>query len=236
MRILIVEDDMDLCGVIQNYLKREGYAVDMCHNGGDALYFIRQNAYDLILLDRMLPEKNGMELLRQARADGISAYIILATALNGIGDRITGLDAGADDYIAKPYDMEELLARVRAISRRPLQLENRSIQFEDITLDLTNGTLQGLAASRTLSNREAALLEIFLRNPHKVLPRAMLIARVWGPETPIEDGNLDNYIHFLRRRLQTVSNVARIRTARSVGYALESAAVTNANQATEAIK
>lgn len=222
MRILIVEDDKDLASAICYHLEREGYTADLCHNGGDALHFIKQQAYQLILLDRMLPERSGIDILSQMRAAGIETPVIMTTALNGVGDRIAGLDAGADDYLIKPFAMEELLARIRAISRRPMQLEkNRRLSFSDISLDLINYTLIGPTGSHTLSKRESDLMETFIRNSARILPRTVLLAQVWGPDAPVEDGNLDNYVHFLRRRLKTVGSTAKIRTARSIGYALE---------------
>ncbi|MCL1981466.1 MAG: response regulator transcription factor [Clostridiales bacterium] len=221
MRILIVEDDIDLCGIIQDRLKREGYESDVCRSGGDAVYYVGQNAYDLVLLDRMLPELNGTEILKYMRKSNIQAHVIITTALNGVGDRIAGLDAGADDYLVKPYDMDELLARIRAVSRRPAKIEAECLSFEDVSLNLANSTLAGPFGTRELSSREASLMEILMKNPNHVHKRANLIAKVWGPDTGIEDGNLDNYIHFLRRRLKAVNSSVIIKTARGQGYSLE---------------
>lgn len=223
MRILIVEDDADLCGAIKFHLERAGYTADACHNGGDALHFIQQQAYQLIILDRMLPEVNGINILRQMRSRGITTPVIITTALNGIGDRIEGLDAGADDYLIKPFAMDELTARIRAVSRRPSALEISPVMhFSDIELDPVSCMIIGPAASHTLTKREASLLEVFMENPGRLLPRSVLLARVWGPDAPVEDGNLDNYIHFLRRRLKNAGSRVRIKTARSIGYSLES--------------
>ncbi|MCL1810017.1 MAG: response regulator transcription factor [Clostridiales bacterium] len=221
MRILIVEDDADLCGIIHDRLKREGYESDICRNGGDAVYYIDQNAYDLVLLDRMLPGLDGTEILKYMRKQGIQAHVIITTALNGVGDRIEGLDAGADDYLVKPYDMDELLARIRAVSRRPARIEAENLVFEDISLNLGNSTLIGPLGARELSSREAALMEILVKNPNLLHKRANLIAKVWGPDASVEDGNLDNYIHFLRRRLKAVNSSVIIKTARGQGYTLE---------------
>jgi len=222
MRILIVEDDADLCGMIQGRLSREGYEADICQNGDDAIYYIGQNAYDLILLDRLLPSKSGTEILKIMRKSNIQSHVIITTALNGIGDRIEGLDAGADDYLVKPYDMDELLARIRAVSRRPAKLDTEGLIYEDIELNLTNSTLTGPSGTRELTVREMALMEIFVKNPGYVLKRQMLLAKVWGPDAGIEDGNLDNYIHFLRRRLKAVNSSVIIKTARGTGYSLVS--------------
>ena len=220
MRILIVEDDADLCGLIQGRLLREGYTADICHDGSDALYYIEQNVYDLILLDRMLPGLSGTEILKFMRKVNIQAHVIITTALNGIGDRVEGLDAGADDYLVKPYDTDELLARIRAVSRRPAKLDTKSLIYKDIEFDLTNSTLNGPAGFRELSGKEAALMEIFIKSPNQVLKRRMLLAKVWGPDACIEDGNLDNYIHFLRRRLTAVNSTVIIKTSRGIGYSL----------------
>lgn len=222
MRILIIEDDLDLCEAVKYHLEREGYRTDVCPNGGDALHFITQQAYQLIILDRMLPEVDGLTILQRIRTEGIHVPVIITTALDGIGDRIQGLDAGADDYLIKPFAMDELMARIRALSRRPFGLDiDRTLCFSDISLNLTSCTLSGPQASYTLSKREADLLEILLENPRRILPRAVLLSRVWGPDAPVEDGNLDNYIHFLRRRLKTVGSQTQIKTARSIGYSLE---------------
>lgn len=222
MRILVVEDDRELCEAVRYHLEREGYAADICHNGGDALHFICQQAYQLIILDRMLPEQSGMEILREMRIRSIKVPVIITTALNGIGDRIEGLDAGADDYLVKPFAMEELLARIRAVSRRPSALElDQRLHFSDLWLDSATFILAGPAASFPLSRREAELMEVFLQNPGRLLPRSVLLARVWGPDAPVEDGNLDNYIHFLRRRLKAVGSCAQIKTYRSIGYSLK---------------
>jgi len=220
MRVLIVEDDADLCGMIQSRLSREGYEADVCHNGGDAVYYIEQHAYDLILLDRMLPDGSGTGILKHMRDAGIQAHVIITTALNGIGDRVEGLDAGADDYLVKPYDTDELLARIRAVSRRSARIETKGLIFEDIELNPANSTLIGPSGVRELSGREAALMAIFIKNPDRLLKRSMLLAKVWGPDADIEDGNLDNYIHFLRRRLKAVNSTVIIKTARGIGYSL----------------
>ncbi|HAQ41046.1 MAG TPA: DNA-binding response regulator, partial [Clostridiales bacterium] len=152
----------------------------------------------MILLDRLLPQLNGMDVLAGTRAAGITAPVIIITALDGIGDRIDGLDAGADDYIVKPFDINELLARIRAVSRRPAQWKStQNIKLNDIELDLMRCTLKGPANKCTLSKKESELLEIFMRNQRNIIPRSVLLSRVWGPDAPVEDGNLDNYVHFL---------------------------------------
>lgn len=221
MRILLIEDDKDLCQAIRFHLEREGYTIDICHDGEHGLAWLDQQAHDLILLDRMLPAIDGVTLLSRMRAEQNNTPVLMITALDGIGDRVAGLDAGADDYLVKPFAIEELLARVRALARRPSQWESTEhINFEDISLDLVRLELSCGASSCTLSKREAQLLEVLIRNPRQTLPRNLLFSRVWGPDAPVEEGNLDNYIHFLRRRLRSIGSNLQIKTERSVGYRL----------------
>lgn len=222
MRILLIEDDIDLCEAICFHLKNEGYIVDVCNDGEDSEYYINQNAYDLIILDRMLPSVNGLDILKRTRSDGIVTPILMMTALNAIGDKVEGLDAGADDYIVKPFATAELLARIRALSRRPPKWENSNfISYGDISLDIIGHYLKGPDSSFSLSKRETQLFEILIKNPEKAIPRNVMFAHVWGADNIVEEGNLDNYIYFLRRRLNTVGSGLQIKTIRSVGYCLE---------------
>lgn len=222
MRILMVEDDVDLCGAVDIHLKREGHTVDFAHDGEDGLHFALQNAYDLILLDRMLPGLDGVSLVARLRREGFTTPVLMMTAMNGISDRVDGLDAGADDYLPKPFATEELLARIRALSRRPVQWEStRRLTVGDAELDTELCALRGPKAACTLSKREGQLLELFFRNKGQTMTRDLLLARVWGPDAPVEDGNLDNYIHFLRRRLSSTGSALKIITARGVGYRLD---------------
>ena len=224
MRILMVEDDEDLCGAVDIHLKKEGHIVDYAHTGDDGLHFALQNAYDLILLDRMLPELDGVGVVSRLRKAGLTTPVLMITALDGISDRVDGLDAGADDYLAKPFATEELLARIRALSRRPAQWEStRRLARGDLELDAELCTLRGPQSSCSLSRREGQLLELFLRNAGQTMTRELLLSRVWGPDAPVEDGNLDNYIHFLRRRLASTGSTVKVVTVRGVGYRLEDA-------------
>lgn len=222
MRILIVEDDQDLCLGMQFHLKNAGYTVDVCFDGEDALHFILQSAYDLIILDRMLPSIDGLSILQRVRTQAISIPILMVTALSTLQDKIDGLDSGADDYLTKPFETEELLARVRALSRRPTQWKNVNIiSYCDTSFNTETLLLEGPISTCTLSRREANLVEVFLHNPNTVLPRNVILTKVWGPDAPVEDGNIDNYIHFLRRRLKNVGSTLQIKTLRGIGYRLE---------------
>ena len=222
MRILLVEDDKNLLDALAFQLKNAGFSVDVCDNGEDAFYYMKENAHDLILLDRMLPKIDGITLLKKLRAMKNTTPVILLTALGELSDKVTGLDSGADDYLVKPFAFEELLARIRSISRRPREWNAEgSLCFGDLTYQPNANELTGPLGSCTLSKKEGDLLSVFLQNPAQTLPRAVLLSRVWGLDTEVEDGNLDNYMHFIRRRLKSVSKTVFVKTVRGVGYQLE---------------
>ena len=222
MRILLVEDDENLCYTLQYQLEQEGFLVDTCMDGEDALFFIRERVHDLILVDRMLPSMDGISVLKALRREKIFTPVIFLTALSSLQDKITGLDCGADDYMVKPFAFEELMARIRCLSRRPQKWEGSSvISLGDISFDPDQKKLFCHTKECSLSKKEGALMEIFLRNPGQILPRQTLLSRVWGPDSEVEDGNLDNYIYFLRRRLRSVDSRLELKAVRGVGYQLE---------------
>ena len=222
MRILIVEDDAPLAQGLAFHLKHAGFAADVCEDGLRGLDAASQGQYELILLDRMLPGMDGVQLLRRLRGRRITTPVLMITAMANIGDRVEGLDAGADDYLVKPFAVEELLARVRALGRRAPQLsEPERLQYGKITLNADRGFLQHESGtSCALSKREASLLAQFMRNPGQVLPSELLLSRVWG-DAPVEGGNLDNYIYFLRKRLGAVGADVKIATVHGIGFRLE---------------
>ena len=222
MRILIIDDDGQLCQNLAYQLKKKGINADICLNGEDGLEAAGKDIYDLLLLDRMLPGLSGTEVLSAIREDGIQTPVILVTALGDISQRVQGLDAGADDYLVKPIAFEELMARIRSIQRRPRNLtDGQLLRYHDLSLDLNSKILSCNGESCSLSRKEGDLLEVFLRHPGTVLARNLILTKVWGIDTEIEDGNLDNYIHFLRRRLRSVHSTMSIRTVRGIGYCLE---------------
>ncbi len=222
MRILMIEDDKNLCTSVKYQLEKEGFSVDVCHDGEEGLALILEQAHSLILLDRMLPSMDGLTVLAKTRSRSIRTPIILVTALGDLSDRVSGLDTGADDYIVKPFAFEELMARIRCLLRRPVSYASENLAvFGDLIYDSAQKTLTNAALSCTLSRREGDLMELFLRNPGQTLPRLLILSRVWGPDAEVEDGNLDNYIYFLRRRLKTVQSTLSIRAVRGVGYRLE---------------
>lgn len=222
MRILMIEDDLELCEAIRFELEREGMTVDICNDGDDGLRWARQQAHDLILLDRMLPIMDGLTVLGKLRMEGNTTPVLMVTALGTVGQRVEGLDCGADDYLVKPFATEELLARIRAMCRRPRQWESVDVmEYGDVSFDSAKRLLCGEKGECSLSRREGDLMEVLLKNPTQTLPRPVLLSRVWGPDAEVEEGNLDNYIHFLRRRLKTVGSALQIKTVRGVGYRLE---------------
>lgn len=222
MKLLMIEDDIYLCDSLKFQLEKQGFSVDACHDGEDGLALIMEQTHDLILLDRMLPGMDGLKVLSKARERGISTPIILVTALSALPDRVSGLNTGADDYIGKPFAFEELLARIHCLLRRPTSYqENLTFSFGDITYDSTQKILTCQDSSCSLSRREGDLLELFLKNPSQTIPRSTILSRVWGVYAEIEEGNLDNYIYFLRRRLKSVGSTLTLKTIRGVGYRLE---------------
>lgn len=222
MRILLAEDDRALNQTLVYQLEHEGFIVDSCYDGEEALFYCEQAIHDIILLDRMLPCLEGTDILMQLRKKGIVTPIILITALGTLTDKVEGLNLGADDYLVKPFAFEELLARIRCVARRPHTLTGSdALSVADIDFQLGEGILTGPSGSCTLSKKEAALLEAFLRSRGQTLQRSTLLLKVWGPDSDVEDGNLDNYIHFLRRRLQISGSRLKIATVRGIGYRLQ---------------
>jgi DNA-binding response OmpR family regulator len=222
MRILVVEDDMKLCSILEYQLKKSGIEADFCHDGEEAVLYGIKQTYDVIMLDRMLPGLDGISVLQKLRKMNITTPVILVTAMDQLKNRIEGLDSGADDYLTKPFEVEELLARIRALARRPARIENMDkLYFSDICIDLGKMLLIRGAESCSLSKREGDLLAFFIKNKGIILSREIILTRVWGADSFVTDGNLDNFIYFLRKRLNSVHSHVTIKTVRSVGYQLE---------------
>lgn len=222
MRILLIEDDESLTETISYRLRQEGYTVDICRDGEEGLLSVRLQCHDLILLDRMLPGLDGMEVLSRMRREGIATPVIFLTALGQVRDRTLGLNTGADDYLVKPFDFEELLARIRSVLRRPAGIrENACLVYGDVSYDPVTLTLRRQENTTVLSKRLGDLLELFLRNPGQTLPRETILLRVWGMDAEVEDGNLDNYAYFLRRSLRKVGSRLKLTTIRGIGYRME---------------
>lgn len=222
MKILLIEDDETLCQTIPFQLKQEGFSVDTAMDGEEGLHLARQRLHDLILLDRMLPGLDGTEILTTLRRENVNTPVIFLTALGQLHDRTSGLNSGADDYIVKPFAFEELFARIRSVLRRPAVLQvSEQLSFGGISYEPHTLTLCCKGKETVLSKRLGDLLELFLRNPGQTLPRDTILLRVWGMDSDVEDGNLDNYAYFLRRSLQKVGSAVQLTTVRGVGYRLE---------------
>lgn len=221
MRVLVIEDDKNLNEIIRFQLEKEGYQVDTCFDGKEALHMIKHQVADLILLDRMLPYMSGTDLLKHLRDMGDSTPVLMLTALGTLRDRVDGLDMGADDYLTKPFAMEELMARVRSLARRVgSSPQSTNLCFGDISYKEMSNELTGPSGTCTLSQREGSLMEALIRSNGQTLNRGQLLNKVWGLSSDVEDGNLDNYIFFLRRRLKSISSATSIQTIRGVGYRL----------------
>ncbi|MBU3876232.1 response regulator transcription factor [Faecalicatena sp. AGMB00832] len=222
MRILIIEDDDQLLEALKLQLEHNGFQTDCITDGADAVYYALHNIYDVMILDRMLPGMDGLTILKLLRENQIHTPVLLATAVDSISDRIEGLDCGADDYIVKPYDVGELLARIRALVRRPVSLGHTDqMTYGDLTFQPESHILRSCQTEIQLSRREALLMEYFLKNPGQTLARQLIYTRVWGPDSEVEDGNLDTYVYYLRKHLRKLNSGVKIATVHGLGYRLE---------------
>ena len=221
MRILIIEDNDAQRELLSSLLQNEGFDTDQCADGEEGLYVLRSGSFDLAIVDRMLPKRDGLTLLRIFRQSGGNTPVILLTALSAVGDRVAGLDAGADDYLVKPFAPEELLARVRALLRRPAPFHSNVLAWADVRFFMEECRLEGPAGSASLSAREAGLVQMLLANPGQTLTRETILLRVWGMSSEVEERNIDNFVYLVRRRLRNVGSSLRIATVRGVGYRLE---------------
>ena len=218
MQLLLIEDDRALCEFLVPLLRTHGHSVTAAHTGPDGLAALREGEFDGVILDRMLPGLDGLTLLHTLRAEGFTLPVLMLTALGAPGDKVEGLDAGGDDYLAKPFDASELLARLRALARGRSGGYGAVVRCGDAALDTGARVLTGPKGRCEVSGREAALLAFLFRNAGQVLPRALLLDRVWGADSEVEEGNLNNYIFFARRRLQQVGSRVQIQTVRGLGY------------------
>lgn len=221
MRLLLIEDDRDLYEALKKRLTQEGYDCDVCENGADADYYLKNGGYNAAILDRMLPGKDGLTILREMRVGGDQTPVLMLTALDTVKDRTDGLDTGADDYLVKPFAMPELLSRIRALVRRPPAYRaNETLRFDDLQLDVRACRLTCGRTEQTLSRKETAVMEVFFEASGRVLSRTEILARGWGGDETVEDGNVDNYIYFLRRRLKAAGTRAHLKTVHGVGFQL----------------
>ena len=221
MRILIVEDEINSADGLQTVLHKEGYETDAVYDGLSGLDYIMSGIYDLILLDIMLPKMSGLDVLKKAREEGADVPIILLTAKSQIDDIIRGLDIGADDYMTKPFDSGELLARIKARVRAGRTSVDNRIFAGDIWVDASTMKLGGKEKTVKLGNKEYQLIEYLMLNKGRILTREMLISKVWGPDEESDYNSLEVYISFLRKKMKFVNSNTKIVTTKGVGYSIE---------------
>lgn len=224
MRILIVEDDASLAAALARILEDNGYAVDVVHDGNAGVAWGESGLYDVIILDVMLPGQDGFSVARALRRSSVSTPVLLLTARDATADKIAGLDAGADDYMTKPFSPAELMAHLRALTRRQGDVVFETLTAGDLTLNLESLDLTCGAETIRLSQKEFAIARILLGSPGAVVSKEALIARAWGPDSNASENNVEAYISFLRKKIGHVGSTARIETIRSVGYRLAESA------------
>lgn len=220
MRILVVEDEKDLNRVISKRLESEGYSVDRCFDGEEALDFIDVGEFDAIVMDIMMPRINGIEVLKQMRSKNNATPVLLLTARDGIGDRVNGLDAGADDYLVKPFAFEELLARIRVMTRKVSGNPTNVFSAADLTMDLNSHTVVRGDVNINLSAKEFEILEYLLRNKGIVLSREKIESHVWNFDYSGGTNVVDVYIRYLRKKIDDEFEPKLIHTVRGCGYVL----------------
>lgn len=222
MRLLLVEDEMRMAQALREILRLENYDVDHCENGSDGLCALETGTSDLAILDVMLPEKNGFEIAREARKQGVRTPILMLTAKSDLDDKVTGLDCGADDYLTKPFMTRELLARLRALSRRNINTPDGALTFGDITLRRDSSMLVCGDNSVRLSEKEFRILEYLIANQGQILTREQLAVKIWGYDSESEYNNVEVYMSFTRKKLNFVKSKTEIKAVRGIGYELRS--------------
>lgn len=222
MRLLLVEDEKRMAEALTELLRLEKYEVDHCDNGLDGIEAIESNIYDIVILDVMLPEMNGFEVVKKVRRNGINTPILMLTAKSELDDKVKGLDSGADDYLTKPFYTKELLARIRALGRRNINTSDGQLSFGDITLDTNTSTLfcKNTALSVRLSEKEYRILEYLIANQGQILTREQFAVKIWGYESDAEYNNVEVYMTFTRKKLIFVGSKTEIKAVRGIGYEL----------------
>jgi two-component system, OmpR family, response regulator MprA len=221
MKILVVDDERAVRDSLRRALELQGYQVDLAADGAEALAQLERNGQpDAVVLDILMPGMDGLEVCRRIREQGSEVPVLMLTARDAVGDRVAGLDAGADDYLVKPFALEELLARIRALLRRTTPTADGALHFADIELDPGTREVRREGARIDLTRTEFNLLELFMLNPRQVLTRSIIFERVWGYDFGFASNSLDVYIGYLRRKTEAGGKPRLIHTVRGVGYAL----------------
>lgn len=216
MRILYVEDEKFLAEAVIHLLKKEKIEADWAADGAEGLELALKHNYDAIVLDIMLPSLSGLEILQTVRERGVKTPVIMLSALNEVEDKIRGLDYGADDYLAKPFKTAELIARLRALVRRPALVDAEVLAYEDLVLDLTNRTLNGVE----LTDKESGIMEMLMKTPGSAVSKEQILAHVWGDGAELEENYAEVYISYLRKKLKELETETGIKTIRNLGYKL----------------
>lgn len=222
MQVLIVEDDIRLAQALGQILEENHYQVDLVHDGNQGLAYAESGSYDVIISDVMLPRKSGLEVVAELRRANVATPVLMLTARTTVQDKITGLDSGADDYMTKPFSPAELLAHLRALTRRQGQVVFEKIDFGDISLNLESHDLSCGSKAINLSYKEFSIANILISSKGQIVSKDMLISKVWGVESSAVDNNVEAYISFLRKKLKFLGSNTQIETVRKVGYRLES--------------
>ncbi len=224
MRILVVEDEETIADIIATKLRHEKYEVDISYNGEDGLYNANSNIYDLIILDIMLPKINGLDILKEIKENDINAKVIMLTAKSELDDKLKGFGAGADDYVTKPFHIEELIARVN------VQLRNKgkskikdTLEYSDLSLNIRTSTLtcKNTNESINIPYREFLLLEYLMNNKKQIISKEQIYDKVWGIDTDYESNNLEAYLSFLRKKIKIIGSKVNIKAVRNLGYKME---------------
>lgn len=222
MKILIIEDEYSLADAILETLQKEKFQVNIITNGEDGENEALTNIYDLILLDVMLPKKDGFEILSNLRKEKIDTPVIMLTAKSEISDKLNGLENGADDYITKPFHMRELVARVKVILKRKTNLQDTNVlEYSDLKLDLATGKMSANDTEIAINGKELDLLEILLLNKNQIVNREILANKIWGITSEAEYNNVEVYVSFLRKKLKLLKSKVKIKAVRGIGYKLE---------------
>lgn len=222
MRILIVEDEESLAELVANRLKKEKYIIDVCLDGEEGLYNALEGVYDLIILDIMLPGINGIEILKQIKKNNIKSKVIMLTAKSEIEDKLLGFNEGANDYISKPFHIDEVVARVN-VQLRIENIKSSNLEFGDLILDLKTSDIINKNNNEKINiiNKEFQLLEYFMNNPNQVLSKKMIHDKVWGLENDSMSNNLEAYLSFIRKKLKLINSNVKIKSLRNLGYKME---------------
>ncbi len=224
MRILIIEDEYSLADVISESLKKEKYMVDIRYDGEEGYFDAATGIYDLIILDVMLPSMNGFDILKKLREEGINSKIIMLTAKGTLNDKLEGFNKGANDYIPKPFHIEELLARVNAQLKNASNINKKDIlEYHDLELDMMKSSLTCKTNNETIELvcKEFQLLEYFMNNKEQILSKEQIYDKVWGMENEIESNNLEAYLSFIRKKIKAIDSKVNIKAVRGLGYKME---------------